>query len=189
MNYKLNKLFNILLGFIYGLSDEKKRFSKFIKSKTPEQIIFVCKGNICRSPYAEFKFNSLNKNIKAISAGLEANSNEPANFSAISNSLKRNVDLKFHKTKNLNILNLEKSAIFVLEPMQALKILIQNPSVKTISKIFLLGNFQKNASMSVIPDPYGREDAFFQKVYEMIDSAVLELSDMISQILTVNKNT
>lgn len=189
MNYKLNKLFNILLGSIYSLSDEKKRFSKFIKNNTPEQIIFVCKGNICRSPYAEFKFNSLNKNIKAISAGLEANSNEPANFSAITNSLKRSVDLKSHKTKNLNILNLEKSAIFVLEPMQALQILIRNPSVKTISKIFLLGNFQKNASMSVIPDPYGREDNFFQKVYEMIDSAVIEINDMISQILTVNKNT
>src|SRR6267378_2068745 len=61
-----------------------------------KRLVFVCKGNICRSPYAEAKARALG--LAASSFGLQAAIGGTANAAAAESARRRGVDLSEHKT-------------------------------------------------------------------------------------------
>ena len=61
-----------------------------------ERLVFICKGNICRSAYAEAVARSLG--INAISCGIDTIEDAPANDCAISEAKQQGIDLNGHVT-------------------------------------------------------------------------------------------
>ena len=76
-------------------------------NKQISNILFVCIGNICRSPFAQGLFTKLvrqegHKGFHAESAGLLALPENSATFLAQKVAAEHNVDLAGHKAKRLS---------------------------------------------------------------------------------------
>jgi len=136
------------------------------------RIVFVCKGNICRSPYAEAKARQLGLNT--LSAGLDTKRKKPANEKAISAASTRGIDLSSHCAKTLTDINILKTdLILVMEPSQ-----IQQVRAITSApdrSIGITTVFSKRPR-PYLHDPYGHHEAYFQRCYSHIDDAVAELA-------------
>src|SRR5262245_19225063 len=78
------------------------RFRKYrkIQWNKVRRVVFVCWGNVCRSPYAENKFRALGAN--AVSAGLGADNGKPANGNAERAALRRGIDLSQHRASAMS---------------------------------------------------------------------------------------
>jgi protein-tyrosine phosphatase len=63
------------------------------------RLVFVCKGNICRSPYACTRARSMG--VTAVSFGLDASGGDPADPRAVKNALVRGMDLSRHQSTRL----------------------------------------------------------------------------------------
>lgn len=174
MSYYSYRLLNLLFSLFFTSSSERKKVLKVTSSNPSPSILFVCKGNICRSPYGECYLKSISKHNLAIgSAGLETNDGLNANQDAIINGKNRGIDLTNHRT---SILTTEKinqyDLILFMEPIQIIKALIKFPLQRNWNKYILLGELsEESLRTKVIMDPYGQDQSVFNKVFMIIESA------------------
>ena len=156
------------------------RQAERIEWSTINRLVFVCKGNICRSPYAAEKSRMLG--TPAISCGLEASQGAAADAAAVRNAERRNVDLSPHRSSIYDSRRLrETDLVVVFEPRQLIDVrrLMRNRPVS----ITLLGIWSKTTS-PYIHDPYGQSDEFFQRTYAAIDAYVMEVVRRITAATT-----
>ena len=135
-----------------------------------ERLVFVCKGNICRSPYASARAMSLGAN--ACSCGFQATIGSTADPAAIRNAALRRLDLTSHRSTSVaSFQGSETDLIIVFEPAQLIE---AQRHYGVRSQITLLGLWSR-PRRPWLQDPYGRSDRYFQQCFSVIDAAVLEL--------------
>src|SRR5687767_14038627 len=61
--------------------------------------VFICKGNICRSPYAQARVNALG--LDSVSFGMDTTDQVPANDTAIRVASERGLKLDAHRARQL----------------------------------------------------------------------------------------
>ena len=141
------------------------------------RLVFVCKGNICRSPYAAERSRSLG--VNAISYGLEAKEGSAADPAAIRNAGRRNIDLTQHRSSVYDSRALlETDLVIVFEPQQ-LADARRRIGSRAVS-VTLLGIWSKPIC-PYIHDPYGLNDDFFQRCYAAIDTYLLEVIRLLRE--------
>ncbi|WP_409201095.1 hypothetical protein [Methanobrevibacter sp. DSM 116169] len=72
--------------------------------KISKKVLFICTGNTCRSPMAEYFFNEITKDnneYTAISAGILKTSGNKSNSIAIKVMNENNIDLTSHKSQEI----------------------------------------------------------------------------------------
>jgi protein-tyrosine phosphatase len=147
---------------------------QLVNLQSVERLVFVCKGNICRSAYAEAVARSLG--IEAISCGIDTIEDAPANKSAVLIARKRGLHLEEHRTKPIMYLILRKTDLLVaMEPWQA------NYLDKHLSRkhyCTLLGLWLQPA-LPYIHDPYGASPVYFENCFRYIEKSVHELAKQI----------
>lgn len=141
-----------------------------------KRLVFVCHGNICRSPYASARAHALG--VRSISLGLVAADGAVADESASRNALLRGVDLSAHRSVRLHasLLNLG-DLVVVFEPRQLTKVLRQR--VPGLAGITLMGIWDRPV-YPYIQDPFGRSDRYFQRCFSEIDRNVAALATRIA---------
>lgn len=140
-----------------------------------ERLVIACHGNICRSPYAEFRARRLG--LAAISFGLHASSGAPADPVAIRNAARRGADLTGHRSRSIDAVSLRAGDLLIaMEPRQAAR--LRGLASGTRAQLTLQGLWAAYPR-PYIPDPYGREDACFQHSYALIDSSLDRLRSLI----------
>lgn len=147
------------------------RSARRVKWSAVERLVFVCHGNICRSPYASARARALG--ARAISLGIEAADGAGANEEAARNALRRGVDLRDHRSMRLLPSLIEPGDLVVaFEPVQLLRVMQKN--VKITAGLTLLGVWVRPVRPH-IQDPYGRSDRYFQQCFSAIDLNTHEL--------------
>ena len=165
--------------------------TQFLSSeKSSKRVLFVCKGNICRSPYAEAKLRAtlLHKGISGISissAGFAATSGKSANEVGIAVAHLRGIDLCDHKTKELDSATLnEADIIFLMDPShrKALIALAREHALTELQShaMFLGALGVPHGEPLIIEDPYGRGKEAFEKAFDSIDIAIEEFVERIA---------
>jgi protein-tyrosine phosphatase len=140
-----------------------------------ERLVFVCKGNICRSAYAEAVARSLG--IDSISCGIETRTGLPANEDAIRTAATEGFDLSEHKTTPIESVALRDSDLFVaMEPWQ-LEYLSRKFGEKY--RCSLLGLWGRPVK-PYIEDPYGASSVYFNNCFNYIEKSVHEVARKIS---------
>lgn len=135
------------------------------------RLVFVCQGNICRSPYAGARARAFG--ARAISLGIDAADGTGANADAARNALLRGIDLKDHRSTRLHPSLTERGdLIVVFEPVQLLRVTPQ--IVAGAAGLTLLGLWAHPVRPH-IQDPYGRSDRYFQQCFSAIDLNIHEL--------------
>jgi protein-tyrosine phosphatase len=147
-----------------------------------QSVLFVCHGNICRSPLAEAYFRFLvekeGRRLTVRSAGLETTPGKPADDRAKVIALEHRLSLDNHATTQVHIELLDQSdLIIVMEVAQ--KDRIQRLCPRSKGKVVLLGRFDSVGPLE-IADPYcGTSEHFlscFQQVSRCCDALAARLS-------------
>lgn len=154
-------------------------------SQHPSKILFVCLGNICRSPFAQGLFTKLaaqkgQKGVQAESAGLIALPGNSATFLAQKVAAEYGVDLAGHEAQLVSEkLVTESDMILVMEKSHRDEFLAHFPMAA--DKVFLIRHFARFGSRNRgIADPYGLNYDAYRFCYLDIEDAVLGLLEFLS---------
>ncbi len=141
-------------------------------------ILFVCTGNICRSPTAEGVFrnlvesNNLNRKIKIDSAGTHNyHVGEPPDERSQQAAKKRGIDLSKQRARQLTVEDFEKfDYLLVMDHSNYLWANQICPSEhRNKLKYFL--EFAPALNRKDVPDPYYGGKRGFEEVLDMIEEA------------------
>lgn len=175
-------------------------FERWVAVRLPDSVqsvLFVCRGNICRSPLAEVYFQSLvekeGRQMTVRSAGLETTPGKPAHAKAKAVALEHRLSLDEHATTQVHKELLDQSdLIIVMEIMQKDRLLRLYPRSK--GKVVLLGRFDSAGSLE-IADPYSGTSEDFHSCFQQVSRCCDVLAARLgvksseparSQVLPVN---
>jgi protein-tyrosine phosphatase len=154
LKYYYHKVLQIL-GFYNKYSIDNLDF-------IPNRYVFVCAGNICRSPLAEVV--AKNAGVNSISFGLDTRGGDPADPRAIEFASSVQLDLTKHNTTKASKYIPEKGDVIVaMEPKHIAMYHLTAVDVP----IVLLG-MSNNNKKPFIHDPYCTNDVFFKKVEALV---------------------
>jgi protein-tyrosine phosphatase len=139
-------------------------------------ILFICIGNICRSPMAEGLFRQAMPEKAVYSAGLNAMVGEPADPSSIQLMLEHGIDITGHRARSLAAW-MVKEADLILTMDREQKRFIEQTYAKSKGKVMRLGEGSKYD----IPDPYQLGSAAFRHSCDLIAQSIDELVERIVQ--------
>ncbi|MBW1779898.1 MAG: phosphotyrosine protein phosphatase [Deltaproteobacteria bacterium] len=145
------------------------------------RLVFVCRGNICRSPYAQAKTKSLG--YDAASFGLNADGYSACDPTAVRIALERGVDLTGCRSCHADTFSIKDGDLLIgMESWHAER--LQTLTKESGSQVTLLGLWVQPPRPH-IEDPYGLGDAYFHTCFLWIDAAV----ENILQKVMLHKNT
>lgn len=137
------------------------------------RLVFICKGNICRSAYADMRTRSLN--LPSASAGLAADPGTPADPRASSTARKRGIDLSPHRSNTLTTLGVQAGDLLIaFEPGHA-KELERRLDGRNDVQFTLLGLWHTSGTWAYIQDPYGLSEDYFAHCFNRIDNGLERL--------------
>ena len=153
-----------------------------MSDKKTVSVVFVCMGNICRSPTAEGVFRyvvtqeQLSDRIKIDSAGTHAyhigESPDPRSQSTAKN---RGVDLSSQRARKIAIKDFTEFDYVIAmdrsnhEILKRLSISVEDGVPK--SKLHLFMEFANNSEFDEVPDPYYGGGNGFERVFDMVKAA------------------
>lgn len=149
------------------------------KMEEKKKILFVCMGNICRSPSAEAVFNGLVKK-KGLNGFYEIDSagtgpwhvGEPADKRMQKHAIKRGYNLTSIARQFDPDTDFERFDLIVAmddDNVQSLKSMARNES--DLKKIHKITDFSKEWNYDEVPDPYYGGDEGFELVLDLLEDA------------------
>lgn len=144
------------------------------------RVIFVCKGNICRSAFAGRRFRTFG--IKVASAGLEAAAGKPADPQAVKVARRFGTDLCGHRSTPVAELQLADGDLFVaFEPEHGDR-LRQFSAHQPGVQVTLLGLWSPLPGMVYLHDPYGLHEAYFELCFARIERGLEGLRTRLTMV-------
>lgn len=139
-----------------------------------QRIVFVCSGNICRSPLAEALARSMlaERDIPAvvISAGTLGIQGRPAAANSIAAAAEIGVDLEGHRSQGVSMpLMRMADRIVVMAPRHEAELTRQEPALA--AKIVRLWEYL-DEELDHIPDPVGQDLETFRLMRDRVQEAL-----------------
>lgn len=154
------------------------------------KVLFVCLGNICRSPLAEAIFKDLIKNqglesmIFCASSGTsDYNIGSGPDSRTLKNALKNNIHID-HFAQQLVVADLEKyDYLLAMDQKNKDNILGLGVNGQNFSKkVFLMRDFDGNAMKRLdVPDPYFGDEDGFQQVHDILIEACFNFLEFLKK--------
>jgi protein-tyrosine phosphatase len=144
-----------------------------------KSILFVCLGNICRSPGAEAIFNSiiskehLSNKIICDSAGtIGAHAGEPADSRMVEHASRRgykvdSIARKFNPREDFD----KYDYIIAMDESNESDLQRLTRNAEDSEKIYRMTDFSSSSKYSGIPDPYYSGSSGFEVVLDLLEDA------------------
>jgi protein-tyrosine phosphatase len=149
------------------------------------RVLFVCMGNICRSPMAEGVFRQLVRQaglddvVKVDSAGTHAfHAGEGPDKRAQSTAAKRGVDITDLRARQVQDKDFEAYDLILAMDWDDLSLLQQMAPKKSHHKLQLLMRFATEHESATIPDPYYGAQPGFDQTLDFIEDACAGLLEV-----------
>ena len=146
-----------------------------------KKILFVCLGNICRSPAAEgifkqkIKDRDLEKLFVVDSAGTGSwHIGNLPDHRMRETALLRGIELtsRSRQIEETDLYEFDYILVMDNDNLDAVKLLIKNHKYPVNSKIKLILSYSKNSQLEEVPDPYYGGQKGFDKVLDLLDDAI-----------------
>ena len=153
-----------------------------------KKILFVCLGNICRSPAAEGIFNQkikerdLEKLFVVDSAGTGGwHVGNLADARMRETASSRGIDLtsRSRQIEENDLYEFDHILVMDKDNLHAVKSLIQDKQDLVNSKIKLILSYSKESQLDEVPDPYYGGQNGFDKVLDLLENAIDGLIDSL----------
>ncbi len=142
-----------------------------------ERFVFVCQGNVCRSPYAEFRARALG--LDATSFGLTAGPQNPPHEMVARIAQESQLDLAAHRSRLSAELTIDRHDLLIgMEPRHALE--LASLAASTGAQVTLLGLWGSQIRPH-IEDPFGLSVEYFRTCLNVIDDAVSNIARIYRQ--------
>ncbi len=149
-------------------------------------VLFVCLGNICRSPTSEGVFRSLVES-RALDFEIQVDSAGTAGYHigqapdsrAIDAAAKRGVSISHLRARRLNRLDYEKFDYIIGMDLFNYQDLVSMAPLDYKGQVCLFMDFASDWDTREIPDPYYGGYDGFERVLDMIEAASLGLIEDI----------
>ena len=140
-------------------------------------ILFVCVGNICRSPMAEGLLKQRLPEKAVYSAGINAVIGAPADRMAVRIMREQGIEIGGHCARSLGAWMVDGADV-ILTMDQDQKRFIQLRYPESKNKVFRLGEFADYD----VPDPFHQSLAVFRESHDLIARGVDELVLRIAHV-------
>ena len=154
------------------------------------KVLFVCLGNICRSPAAEGVFKSLVKSrglsqkIQVDSAGTSSyHEGEPADTRMREHAQKRGYRLESLARGFVQKDFDNYDFIVVMDHHNHRDITAQARNDKERGKVSLMTDYLDRGNNSYVPDPYHQDAEGFERVLDIVENASVGLLNKIEKML------
>ncbi len=153
-----------------------------------KKILFVCLGNICRSPAAEgvfkkkIKERDLENFFEVDSAGTGGwHVGNLADPRMRETALSRGIELtsRSRKIEESDLYQFDHILVMDNDNLEAVKSLIKDHKNPINSKIKLILSYSKSTQYEEVPDPYYGGQNGFDKVIDLLDEAMDGLIDSL----------
>lgn len=143
-----------------------------------KHIVFVCKGNICRSVFAEYYLKSLvpEGTLKIESCGLDVDQGILSPPEAVQIGIEFGLDLEKHRSKAISACELQNVDLIVpMEYRQYIRLKAMFPVYK--GKILVLRDFAPwpDRLLCNIFDPFGLGESEFRRCFCLMQKALDKL--------------
>lgn len=149
-------------------------------------VLFVCMGNICRSPTAEGVFRhyvaeaGLDERILVDSAGTHAyHVNDPPDHRARAAAKRRGFSLDKIRARRISPIDYERFDYILAMDLLNLETIKAHAVEDARSELKLFLDFSGSASGSEVPDPYYGGAAGFERVLDLVEDASQGLLDAL----------
>jgi protein-tyrosine phosphatase len=133
-----------------------------------QRLVFVCSGNICRSPYGEALARM--RGVPTVSFGLHANGIAAADPTATRVAALEGVSLGRHvSTRAADYEPLPGDLLLTMEPWQLAE--VRGLVGSSGAQVTLLGLWCRRP-LPYLPDPYGKSDECFRHVFDLVAEGV-----------------
>lgn len=155
------------------------------------RILFVCLGNICRSPLAEGILLHLNEELQLgwhiDSAGTSGyHIGEAPDHRTIVNAAAHGVDLKPLRARQFDPADFDRfDLIFVMDQQNLRNVLNLTADKKQQQKVLLFLEYTGNANVKEVPDPYYGDASDFEQVFQLLQTACRSLVDLLQHGETI----
>jgi protein-tyrosine phosphatase len=142
------------------------------------RILFVCMGNICRSPSAEGVFRSLlaarapQLAVEIDSAGThDYHVGEPPDDRAIAAARRRGIDLSSLRARRVQTSDFDYYDLIVAMDEENLRELRRRAPAARHDRIRLMMEFVPSSPVRAVPDPYYGGPQGFEQVLDLLEEA------------------
>jgi len=142
------------------------------KTGQPANVIFVCQGNICRSPFAQLLaqklFGPQSNVIQFESAGMLPRNTRYSPAAAVTAAATFGVDLGRHQSKCLTEEMVSGAQLLIIFDSINLRALFDRyPDLQC--PVTFLGSFESTDQLSIVNDPEGQDMNAFIGCYQLIE--------------------
>ena len=149
------------------------------------KVLFVCLGNICRSPTAEGVFcalvnrEGLSEIISVDSAGVgKWHVGEPPDHRATAKAKARGIDISSQRARQVNSSDFNLfDYVIAMDQKNYFDLSLLCPSEN--NRLYKFLQFAPNAHISDVPDPYYGGENGFDDVFDLIEAASFGLLEDI----------
>jgi protein-tyrosine phosphatase len=141
-------------------------------------VLFLCLGNVCRSPYAEASFETMASSTDVDSAGfIGPNRNPPEDAQLIARE--RGLELSSHVSKVVSVDLVERNdLVVVMDPRQRARL---RREVRAPATVIVLGDLDpERPGKRAIRDPWGQDPEVFRSAFERIDRCLREIVPFVA---------
>ena len=156
------------------------------ESRASRRILFVCMGNICRSPTAEGVFRKLlaerapELDVEIDSAGTHGfHDGAPPDPRACRAAERRGVDLKPLRARRVTERDFERFELVLAMDQQNLEFLLEVCPAEYRSRVRLLLEFAPHLQRREVPDPYYGGSTGFEHVLDLVEEAAAGLLEYL----------
>lgn len=150
------------------------------------RLLFVCTGNICRSPTAEgvmrqhIRLNGLDQQIGVDSAGTHGyHVGEGPDLRACEAALKRGIDLSVQRARKVIPEDFERFNLLLAMDRDNLAFLKRNARPEYHDRLGLFMAYATRFREDEVPDPYYGGPQGFERVLDMVDDAASGLIEAL----------
>jgi protein-tyrosine phosphatase len=146
-----------------------------------QSILFVCAGNICRSPLAEGIFRhmaeaqGMDSRFFLDSAGIGGwHRGEPPDHRSVAVAAENGIDITSQRARKITSEDFVRFDLILAMDLETLDQLVAQAPDKALQKLALFA-MAASGKTTDIPDPYYRDINAFRSVYDQISAACSSL--------------
>jgi len=180
---------------VKAILDRLRRSGTDVARDDPDEaegfgLLFVCMGNICRSPTAEAVFRKIwqerapELKLRIDSAGTHAyHVGEPPDPRAQRAAARRGVDLSGQRARRVRVEDFERFDLVLAMDMMNVELLREMAPSEHHERIRLLLEFAPHLGRTEVPDPYYGGINGFEYVLDLVEEASVGLLEHVRTLV------